>query len=620
MMIINKFKLIKLFNLLMIGSFLILPVITGFPSLVNAQSLDPVTSTPTLSVTEDQFPTPTPPAPVETIPNPDPVADTAEPLPIPTVTETPTLEPVATELTPTATETPSPSPTVTITPGLLPGEINWTIVMDIPISAQELRNQGGVIGGELHLEDTLTTEIEDSSVSADVDPLNVTGSSATYRVVLSGSGGLDQFRKTIFEDLQNQFNLLGGAIVLTVSGHISKGQVIPLILESNLSTGYLWELVSYDPTLLAKEGNPVFEPKAGGIGMPSRELIHLRGLAEGETTITIRYRQPFDRAENPTRWITIQSGDFPAEVNLTSPFSESMRGPSSPVMGTDIGSLTSDDPSLSLPATFDWASQGKVTSVRNQGACGSCWAFGTVGVMEAAIKIQSGLDVDLSEQFLVSCNNDNWSCNGGWWANDYHTNRLANSQSLVGAVLESDMPYTATNGTCQLVPNHPYKLSNWYSVAGNTVPSVDAIKNAITSFGPVASAVCVGNGFSSYRSGVFSTNEIASCNGGVNHAVVLTGWDDATQSWVLRNSWGTGWGESGYMRIKWGTSNVGYASNYVVYTGGSNPVPTAGPSPTPTPTSAAPLNDDVSNSHRDSRRRYSSANLDEYQQRYRCSG
>jgi hypothetical protein len=214
--------------------------------------------------------------------------------------------------------------------------------------------------------------------------------------------------------------------------------------------------------------------------------------------------------------------------------------------------------------------------------------------MEAAIKIQSGQDVDLSEQFLVSCNNNGWSCNGGWWAHDYHMNRLGVNQSQIGAVLESDMPYTATNGTCQVVANHPHKLASWYSIAGYTVPSVDAIKNAISSYGPVAAAVCVGNGFSAYRSGVFSTNESSACNGGVNHAIVLTGWDDATQSWVLRNSWGSGWGESGYMRIKWNTSNVGYAANYVVYNGGTNPSPTPGPSPTATTAPAAPTNDDFS--------------------------
>ena len=153
------------------------------------------------------------------------------------------------------------------------------------------------------------------------------------------------------------------------------------------------------------------------------------------------------------------------------------------------------------------------------------------------------------------------------------------------------MPYTASNGTCRTITNHPYKLTNWYSIAGNTIPSVDQIKNAISTYGPVAAAICVGPGFSGYRSGVFSTNETSSCTSTVNHAIVLTGWDDTTQSWVLRNSWGPNWGEAGYMRIKWGTSNVGYAANYVVFNAGATPTP-GGPTATNTPVPQVPANDD----------------------------
>jgi C1A family cysteine protease len=469
----------------------------------------------------------------------------------------------------------------------------WKIVLDVPISRTELRNWGGVTGAEVHLENTLDNEISDQSVASNVDTLSSSSSSATYRVTLSGTGGLDQFRQTIFVDLEQQFNLLGGPIELSISGYVRAGQRIPVLLESNLTTGYLWDLASVDANYLVRDGQPVFEQKVTGIGTPSREMVFLKAVADGQTKIVIKYRQPFDRGEAATRWIDMQAGDFPSELDLTNPTSGQMSAPVAPITTSDLGTINSD-PSVSYPATFDWAAQGKVTSVRNQGACGSCWAFGTVGAMEAAIKIQTGQSVDLSEQFLVSCNNSGWSCNGGWWAHDYHTNRLGLNQNTIGAVLESDMPYTATNGTCSTVINHPYKLASWYSIAGYTVPSVDSIKTAISTFGPVAAAVCVGSGFSSYRGGVFSTDESAACNGGVNHAIVLTGWDDTTQSWVLRNSWGSGWGEAGYMRIKWGTSNVGYAANYVVYNAGTPATPTTGPTPTATSTPLPITNDDFS--------------------------
>jgi hypothetical protein len=94
---------------------------------------------------------------------------------------------------------------------------------------------------------------------------------------------------------------------------------------------------------------------------------------------------------------------------------------------------------------------------------------------------------------------------------------------------------------------------------------VDAIKNAIYNYGPVAAAVCVDRYFQAYTGGIFT--DPVPCRQ-VNHAIVLVGWDDAGGYWILRNSWGTSWGEQGYMRIAYGTSQVGYAANYVVYGGG----------------------------------------------------
>lgn len=575
--------------------------------LLPALAQDIPTETPTLIPTDTETPLPPSetPVPIETAAaEPQPVPPTETPTPEqPSATSEmmPTLEPSATETLPytetpieTATETPTVSlePTFTPTATLLPGEFLWQIVMDVPISRAELSDWGGINNAEVHLENSIENQISDGAVESSVDPLNTSSNSATYRVTLSGTGGLDQFRQTIFVDLERQLNLLGGPIVLKITGYVRAGQRIPVVLESNLTTGYLWELTAIDTNYLVRDGKPTFEQKVTGIGAPSREMVYLKAVADGLTTITIRYRQPFDRGESPTRWIDMQAGDFPAEIDLTNPTSDQMALPSAPITSTIAGDLPEGSSNLSYPATFDWAAEGKVTSVRNQGACGSCWAFGTVGAMEAAIKIQTGQSVDLSEQFLVSCNNSGYSCNGGWWAHDYHTNRLANNQSTVGAVLESDMPYTATNGTCSAAVNHPYKLASWYSIAGYTVPSIDQIKTAISTYGPVSTAVCVGNGFASYSGGVFSTNETSACNGGVNHAVVLTGWDDASQTWVLRNSWGSSWGEGGYMRIKWGISNVGYASSYVVYNSGVAPTSTTGPSPTPTASPAPLINDD----------------------------
>jgi len=240
---------------------------------------------------------------------------------------------------------------------------------------------------------------------------------------------------------------------------------------------------------------------------------------------------------------------------------------------------------LSLPAAFDWRDHGGVTSVKNQGSCGSCWAFGTVGPLEANIKIKNGVEKNLSEQYLVSCNTDGWGCDGGDWAHDYHQWKIPPSETEAGAVLEAGFPYVAWDAPCGGSYSHPYKIDSWAYIGSEWgVPSVQAIKQAIYDYGPVSAAVCVGSAFQAYPGGVFETNETCSPYA-VNHAVVLVGWDDnqgTNGAWILKNSWGTGWGEGGYMHIGYGTSLVGYSATYVIYT--RAPTPTGTPTATPTAT------------------------------------
>lgn len=570
----SKRKITIYLGVISILSVVINTAISPSYNKVQAQDLIPGTATTIVDpATTPEIPagdTPTVPVGTLEVPPTDTVFPTDAGIMIPTETPSPTV-----------TETPAP----TATQEIPTGGFTWRVSVEVPIQPAEARSFGGVSGAKAHLKQTLQTDVTDTGVTINVDSTQVTASSATYKVLLEGNGGIDQFIQTIYSDLKGKLNLLNGPNQLSITGFVKTGQVIPIILESNITTGYIWELASYDPLMLEKHGNPVFEQETSGIGAPSSEQITLKAISEGVTTIVIHYRQPFNRGERKTRYIDLEGGQMPDVINLSNPYQVSANQVNAPITAEAAPALQSESLVTSYPATFDWKAQGKLTSVRNQGSCGSCWAFGTVGAMESAILIQSGQSVDLSEQFLISCNNNGWSCNGGWWAHDYHKNTLAKLQSVPGAVLESDMPYTASDGTCRTIANHPYKLTNWYSIAGNTIPTVDQIKNAITNYGPVAAAVCVGPAFSSYQSGIFSTNETSSCSSGVNHAIVLTGWDDATQSWVLRNSWGSGWGEAGYMRIKWGISNVGYAANYVVYSPSGTQTPTKTPTPVFSPTS-----------------------------------
>ena len=224
------------------------------------------------------------------------------------------------------------------------------------------------------------------------------------------------------------------------------------------------------------------------------------------------------------------------------------------------------NPTLDIPDEYDWRDYDGVTSVKNQGSCGSCWAFGTVGPLECNILIKDGIEVDLSEQWLVSCNSDGWSCGGGWWAHNYHQFKT-DPCGGTGAVLEEYFPYQARNLPCDCPYPHDYLIDDWSFVGmGQGIPSVSSIKQAIMQYGPVSVAIAVDSAFGGYSGGVFNHDSSAS----INHAVVLVGWDDNQGEngvWYLRNSWGPGWGEDGYMRIEYGKCQVGYAACYVDYPG-----------------------------------------------------
>ena len=229
-----------------------------------------------------------------------------------------------------------------------------------------------------------------------------------------------------------------------------------------------------------------------------------------------------------------------------------------------------------LPASFDYRDQG-LPVVKNQAGCGSCWAFATVGALECNIMIQDGVEEDLSEQYLVSCNSSGWDCGGGWWAHDYHQWH-SDPCGDAGAVFESDFPYAAADLPCGCpYTNREYVIDDWaYVGSSGSIPPESYLKQAILDYGPVSVALYANAAMQSYGGGVFN-----GCSSGtVNHGVVLVGWDDndGPGVWIMRNSWGTGWGEDGgYMRIPYYCSEIGYGACFVDYRGGASfEVDTAG--------------------------------------------
>jgi C1A family cysteine protease len=232
----------------------------------------------------------------------------------------------------------------------------------------------------------------------------------------------------------------------------------------------------------------------------------------------------------------------------------------------ETGRFVKITPRLNLPSYYNWIDEGGVTSVKNQGGCGSCWAFATIAPLECGILIKDGIEVDLSEQWLVSCNSEGWGCGGGWWAHDYlqWKNDPCGDN---GAVLEEYFPYSATDEPCDCPYPHDYWIDSWAYIGSESgIPPIDDIKQAIMDYGPVSVAVCVNSAFQAYSGGVFSG---PTCSD-INHGVALVGWDDSMGSngvWIMRNSWGPGWGEGGYMYIEYGVCEIGYAAAFVDYPG-----------------------------------------------------
>ena len=212
-----------------------------------------------------------------------------------------------------------------------------------------------------------------------------------------------------------------------------------------------------------------------------------------------------------------------------------------------------------LPNRFDWRDYVVLPPVRNQGGCGSCWAFSTLGALECIIKIKEGINVDLSEQWLVSCNQEGWGCLGGWFAHDY-LQWKTDPCGGTGAVIESEFPYVGWDASCECPYAHEYLIDDWGYISGGT----NAIKQAIMEYGPV-SVVVASSGFSWYSGGIYDNCSADT----VDHGVVLVGWDDSQGEngvWFARNSWGESWGEDGgYMRIPYGCSHVADVAVYADY-------------------------------------------------------
>lgn len=204
-----------------------------------------------------------------------------------------------------------------------------------------------------------------------------------------------------------------------------------------------------------------------------------------------------------------------------------------------------------LPDYLDWRDVSGIdwtTPIRNQGGCGSCVAFGTMGSFEAMLRIDANdpnWDLDLSEQHIFSCGGG--QCDFGWYIS-----AGLNYLQVNGVPPESCFPYQASDlpclDSCPDWQSQAQKLISWNYVAAD----VTSIKSYLQN-GPVVSAMDVYTDFFSYPGGIYQQTS-GDYEGG--HCITIVGYDDINGYWICKNSWGTWWGESGWFRIAYGECDI----------------------------------------------------------------
>lgn len=211
-----------------------------------------------------------------------------------------------------------------------------------------------------------------------------------------------------------------------------------------------------------------------------------------------------------------------------------------------------------VPESWDWRSQGAVTSVKNQGSCGSCWAFSAIGNIEGQVAIKTKKQVDLSEQQFVDCDKVDQGCNGGLMEDAF---KYAMKQGGVDT-LES-YPYKGRGNTCAYKSSTSAAKVTGYNFAGTEDET--KLRAILHQTGPMAIAINA-TPLQFYFGGIYTPWFSWTCNPkSLNHGVLMVGYgqEGDKQFWIIKNSWGPNWGEKGYFRIVAGKGACG-VNTYVI--------------------------------------------------------
>jgi len=194
-------------------------------------------------------------------------------------------------------------------------------------------------------------------------------------------------------------------------------------------------------------------------------------------------------------------------------------------------------PEVAAGGSIDWRTKGAVTAVKNQGQCGSCWAFSATENLESVNFLATGQLVTLAPQQIVDCDSAWYGCSGGWPYGAFQY-----LISFGGQDTESSYPYKAVQGTCVAnKANIGATISSYKSIGKSDGEIVNALNTAPLS-------VCVdASRWYLYQGGVIQASQ---CGKSIDHCVQLIGYNDDGAYWLLRNSWGTSWGENGLLRLQ----------------------------------------------------------------------
>jgi len=197
--------------------------------------------------------------------------------------------------------------------------------------------------------------------------------------------------------------------------------------------------------------------------------------------------------------------------------------------------------------------------IENQGQCGSCYSFATTATIEGAYAIKKGININLSKQEIVDCSPDTFGCQGGWFAPacDY----IMEQGGLHNAA-DYEYAFEAEALTCRAVDEE--RTGNIQSYGRVAPGDEEAMKTALAEFGPLWVTISVGDVFYNYESGII---DIENCSKRTDHAVVVVGYgnEDGQDYWLIRNSWGEDYGDSGYFRMARNKDDMCGISQYVFY-------------------------------------------------------